>query len=294
MSIKVIVAGIALECDADPVFERALQLAQMHDARLILVHVLENLLLVEDDIGAWSSLATLRQTLEDNAREHIALLLAGQDRQNVDVVVDHGRAHECIEAVALARNADLLVIGPGNPATLRERLFGSTADRLTRSGRVAVLVVRASPEGPYSRVTVAMDLSLSSRQALDKAVALTPASMFEIVHVVDLPLPFEQALLKAGTPAAEIETYRRSKAEAARDRLRELLIDGGLEGLISQIRIVEGAPADIVAGLSHDATRDLLALGSHGRNVVTRALLGSVARRALHNATRDILVVAAT
>jgi hypothetical protein len=47
MPIKTIIAGVALEADTDPVLERALQLAQVHEARLILVHVLENLLLVE-------------------------------------------------------------------------------------------------------------------------------------------------------------------------------------------------------------------------------------------------------
>ncbi|PKP72175.1 MAG: hypothetical protein CVT83_01250 [Alphaproteobacteria bacterium HGW-Alphaproteobacteria-5] len=293
MPIKTIVAGVALEADTDPVLERALQLAQMHEARLVLVHVLENLILVEEDIGTWSTLGTLRQTLEDNARAHIGRLLADRDCQNVDVIVDHGRAHESIEATARAEQADLLVIGPGNPNTLRERLFGSTADRLTRNGRVPVLVVRTQSDEVYRRVTIAMDFSPSSQLALEKAVALTPASMFEIVHVVELPLPFEQAMLKAGTPANEIDAYRRSKAKAARSKLNDLLADMGLERLTRGIRLVDGTPADIVAGLSREETGDLLALGSHGRNVVSRALLGSVTRRALHSASRDILVVAA-
>ncbi len=293
MPIKTIIAGVALEADTDPVLERALQLAQVHEARLILVHVLENLLLVEEDIGTWSTLGTLRQTLEDNARAHIALLLGDRDCRNVDVIIDHGRAHESIEAAARAEQADLLVIGPGNPNTLRERLFGSTADRLTRNGRVPVLVVRRQPDEPYRRVTIAMDFSPSSQQALEKAVALAPTSMFEIIHVVELPLSFEQAMLKAGTPANEIEAYRRSKANAARFKLNDLLAAMGLERLTGGIRLFDGTPADIVAELSREETRDLLALGSHGRNVVSQVLLGSVTRCALHSANRDILVVAA-
>lgn len=294
MSIKTIVAGIALENDDDPVLERALQLAQVHDARLVLVHVLESFISVGDDIGTWPSLTTLRQRLEEEALAHIRLLLAGQDYQAVDIIIDHGRAHECIEAVARARQADLLIIGPGNPQTLRERLFGSTADRLTRSDLTPVLVVRTQPQGPYRDVTVAMDFSPSAQQALDAAIVLTPRSIIEIVHVVDLPLSFEQALLKAGTSTAEIEAYRRSRREAARHKLKMVLTDKRLEWLTPRVRIVEGSPAEIVAGLSCANDRDLLVLGSHGRNIVTRALLGSVARRALHGARRDILVVAAT
>ncbi len=155
-------------------------------------------------------------------------------------------------------------------------------------------VVRTQPRGPYGHVTVAMDLSPSSQQALEKGIALAPAANVEIVHVVELPFSFEQAMLKAGTPVAEIKAYRKSKAAVAREKLTALLTGMGLVRLVRQVRIVDGTPTDIVAGLSREGTQDLLVLGSHGRNVVTRALLGSVARRALHSANRDILVVAAT
>ncbi|CAD7338186.1 universal stress protein [Sphingomonadales bacterium 58] len=294
MSIGRIVAAVALEADVDPVAARALQLARMHGAHLILVHVLENLILIEDDVAAWSALATLRQTLQDQARERIAHLLAGQDCPNVEIMIEHGRAHERIEAIAEAQKADLLVIGPGNPRTLGDKLFGSTADRLTRSGFSPVLVVRTPPKGPYRHVTAALDFSSSSAQALARAAELASQPALQIVHVVDWPLPFEQAMLKVGTPMAEIEAYRRGKVQTARASIDALLGSNAPAGLAPNIRIIEGQPGDVLTGMSREGSIDLLAIGAHGRNIVARALLGSVARQVLQGAACDVLIVSAT
>lgn len=294
MSIERIVAALALEADADPVAERAFQLARMHGAHLTLVHVLENLILVEDDVAAWSALAMLRRTLEDSARERIEHLLTGRDCPDVEIIIDHGRAHERIEAIADAQKADLLVIGPGNPGTLGERLFGSTADRLTRGGFSPVLVVRTLAEGPYRHVAVALDFSPSSEQALALVAELMPECALQIVHVVDLPLSFEQAMLKAGTPMTKIEAYRRSKAQAARASIDALLGGRNPDGLAPRIHIAEGRPGDVLTAMSREGSMDLLTIGAHGRNVVARALLGSVARQVSRRAACDVLIVSAT
>ncbi|HWL48099.1 MAG TPA: universal stress protein [Sphingomonadaceae bacterium] len=289
MAINEIVAAIALETATDPVAERALQLARQHGAHLVLVHVLENLSLIED-VAGW---ATLRQALEARAREHIEQLLAGRDRPDLEIVIEQGRAHARIEAVARARNADLLIIGPGNPRTLGERLLGSTADRLTNGGFSPILMARTAPRGRYRRVTVATDFSPSSQQALARAVELAPDAALRILHAVDLPLPFEQAMLRAGTSRADIDRYRRNKRATARETLDALLRDGGWSDLAARIEVVEGAPGDVLAQLSRAGRTDLLAVGRDGGNAVARALLGSVARRVLHGAACDVLIASA-
>lgn len=292
MTIKTIIAGVALEDGGQAALGRAVQLAQGHNARLVLVHVLENLFLLEDDIDTWATLASLHEALEENARKQITEMLADLGHTQAEIVIRQGRAHECIEYIARTHKADLLIIGPGRPETLRERLFGSTADRLTRNSAVPVLVARNPANGPYRHIAVALDLSPSSLLALDRALAMAPEAHFNIVHVVELPLTFEQALLEAGTSAAEIKAYRKSKAKAAQGKLTTLLTKKGLERLAPAIQIVEGAPGDVVAGLACRQNYELVVLGAHGRNMFVRALLGSVTRRALHSASQDILVVA--
>ena len=54
--------------------------------------------------------------------------------------------------------------------------------------------------------------------------------------------------------------------------------------------VVEGEPATALLGFARAHDNDLLALGTHGRTGLRRALLGSVAETVLRDAPADVLV----
>src|SRR5690606_18968442 len=103
-----------------------------------------------------------------------------------------------------------------------ERLFGSTADRIVCSGPCPILVVKRETNKHYSSVVAAIDFSPMSFAAAQAAARLAPQAVLELVHALEIPLTFEQAMLKTGTPQLEIDRYRRAKVRAAREDLNSI------------------------------------------------------------------------
>jgi len=280
--MKTIIAGLALDGTDGPVLARARQLAGQHGARLVLVHVLE-----APPAGEAEGLdmAGARSLLEADAAARLAAL-AGD--LAVESRIVWGRPFEVLSGLIAAEKADLLVIGPGRPRSLRERIFGSTADRLVRSAAIPVLVARRPAEAPYRRAVVAADLSAQSLSAAKAVRALAPQTDVEHLHVVETPLSFEQALRRAGTPEASIARYRQARLAAARERLAAAF--AGIDPL--RLRLVHGQPREVLLRRARSRRVDLIALGTHGRDAAAQMILGSVARGVLSAAACDVLVVA--
>jgi nucleotide-binding universal stress UspA family protein len=287
--IKTIIAGLALDGGDDPVLARAVSLAGQHGARLLLVHVIENMASVDAEVLALSSDA-LQAMLEKEAGDRLEQIagtaaLAGRSRN----IVTAGKPFDVITGLMLRENADIVVIGPGKPRNLREKVFGSTADRVVRSAPAPVLIVRSEQAQSYRRVVVAADLSPQSLSASRAARTLAPEAAIEHLHIVEMPLSFEETLLRAGTPMTEIDRYRRSRLIAARERIKTAFAAAGEEAPL-KLRVVEGDAREVMVRQARNRRTDLVALGTHGRDTASQMLLGSVARNVLQAASCDVLV----
>lgn len=286
--MKTIIAGLALDGEDEPVLARAMQLAERHGARLILVHVIEAMTHGgAEALDADAAKAMLARAAADRLDEVVARGVPGA---RPECVVAEGRPFEVITDLLHREQADLVVIGPGKPRNMREKLFGSTADRIVRSAAVPVLVVRPGRAEPYRHVVVGIDLSPQSLSASATARALAPEAAIEHLHVVEMPLSFEQALLRAGTSMAEIDRYRRARLVGARDDLKAALA-GADASVPPKLRVREGNVRDVMVRRARSRGTDLIALGTHSRDVASQMLLGSVARAVLHSASCDVLVV---
>jgi len=290
--MKTILAALDLEEGSDAVLARAAQLAGEHGAWLVLLHVIETESLTHSVALSQHTESDLRDKLTRQAAGRIEESLAGVDRtRRTDVTVEFGSPHEVITRVAGERSADVIVLGPGKSPgkSLREKVLGSTADRVIRTSPAPVLVVKANAPEPYRHIVVAVDFSPQSASAAQQARKLAPHARLRLAHAVEIPLSFEQALLRARTPQAEIKQYLLTKASKARDELLTFARDvAGLDRAATQI--VKGAPGPALIRLARSKRVDLLALGPHGRGVVLQALLGSVTQKALREAACDVLV----
>ncbi|HRO58165.1 MAG TPA: universal stress protein [Burkholderiaceae bacterium] len=286
MAIKTIVAAIALENGDEPVARRAIQLAAEHEAKLVLIHAIESLPASDPGLPSTVKEEAIAEVLAAEAiasLEHMAASAAVQ----TEIEVECGKADPFIDRLIRDRAADLLVIGSGKPRNLRERVFGSTADRVVSAGLCPILVVKRASDEPYRRVLAAIDFSPMSFAAARTAARIAPRAALELIHALEIPLAFEQAMLKAGTSRAEIDQYRRAKARAAYAELRSARTSLSVPG---KIRVVRGDPATALVRLTRSVKTDLVALGIQGRNAVSRMVLGSVARRVLGASSCDVLL----
>lgn len=286
MATKTIIAAIALENGDQSVARRALRLAAEHEARLILAHAIESLPAFDPALLTPANKEVIAEAL---AAEAIAALkqMAAHAAVEIEIRAEFGKADQVIERLIQDYAADLLVIGPGKPQNLREKIFGSTAARVVRAGVCSILVVKRADDEPYRRVIAAIDFSPMSFEAARIVAQLAPRAALELIHVLEIPLTFEQAMRKSGTPQVEIDRYRRAKAQAAHAELRSACTRLALPG---KIRVVRGDPATVLMRRARSGKTDLVALGIQGRNAVSKMVLGSITRRMLASSSCDLLL----
>ncbi|ALV28559.1 universal stress protein [Pannonibacter phragmitetus] len=277
--MQTILVAVDFQHDAAQVLARAAQLSAQHGAAVTVQHVVENM-----DVGE----PELQGAVDQHSRTTLeALARAAGFAATPSLKVEFGVPHRCVNTAARELSADIILIGPGQPSTVMQRVFGSTADRVVRTASVPVLVVRNKSAQPYRSVAVAVDFSPLSEAALEAARTLVPDARIDLVHAYEVPLPFEQAMLRVGTRPEDAERFRQAKMNDCRRQLADFARKhaSGADALV-----LRGAPGTALVELSRSGRVDLLALGTQGRNAAAQALLGSVARRLLSEAGCDLLV----
>ena len=60
---------------------------------------------------------------------------------------------------------------------------------------------------------------------------------------------------------------------------------------VSAIHVLDGYPAQVIVKVANDVSADLIVIGAQSHGKVGEIMMGSTARKVLHNATQPVLVV---
>ena len=292
IQIRSIVAASDLSAPARRAVDRAAAIARSSSASLTLVHAFSGSAL--DELRRWldTNGAAAAQSIHDEVRERLRELAR-------EVAAHHGievynctlSGHPVDEIIRLARKrkADLLVIGTLGAGFLRNRLVGSTAERVVKRSSRPVLMVRQAPRAPYRRVLVPVDFSPWSAPALEVAMAVAPDAHFVLLHAV--AVPFESKLGIAGVDAQAVAAYRAAAREGALRDIRELALRAGLgDGRWTALVADDGDPWLAIIRLEQEQDCDLVVVGKHGRGAVEELLLGGTTHRVIAESSADVLV----
>ncbi len=198
-----------------------------------------------------------------------------------------------------ASGADLIVMTTHGRGPLSRFWLGSVADNLVRRAPAPVLLIRPQETAPdlaqepiLRHVFIPLDGSALAEQILEPAVALGQllGGDFTLLRIVK-PVLFaghDPTVLgdpALGQPATEqLQAEARTYLEGVAERLRA-------QSLRVQTRvIVNTQPAVAILEQSLEPPDGVIALATHGRGGLTRALLGSVADKVVRGATMPVLV----
>lgn len=274
---------------AEAALARCLDLALGRGADLLLLHVLPS-----DLRGRAAALAERGAAAE---MERVVTAAAstvsrrGRDDVTIRGLVAPGRSHEEICRQAAARRVDLVVIGRRGHSRGKAGDLGATASRVLRSTPTPILLVAGPPRSPYLRPVLAVDLSPSCRRAASILLRLLPEAVRDRVTAMHADeTPFEQALLLGGATPRELTKYRREHAARTTLELQAVLDEFAPQSEGWKVIRKVGDARTHVLGAAASGRADLVALGTHGRSGLARALLGSVAERVTRGARVDVLV----
>jgi nucleotide-binding universal stress UspA family protein len=144
----------------------------------------------------------------------------------------------------------------------------------------------------FKKILVGLDFSPASSEALLMAAGLAAryGAFLTLLHVHDAA-PY--------TLSSDFELFTAEQRDRLREQLEKALAAAQLQasaaGVASvQTRLLEGAPANVIAHYAEEGGFDLVVLATHGRRGLQHAMLGSVAERVVRLAPCPVLTVRPT
>jgi nucleotide-binding universal stress UspA family protein len=135
------------------------------------------------------------------------------------------------------------------------------------------------------KIVVGYDGSDAATRALRRAAdfAFHGAQLRVVTAARVAALVRDPAMGTSALDPAERDARAKALAEA-----RSLIADLGVE---ASFVTGTGDPADVLLQEAEETGADLIIVGTHGKNVAERLVLGSVSTKVLHHARCDVLIV---
>jgi nucleotide-binding universal stress UspA family protein len=206
--------------------------------------------------------------------------------------VRFGRPEKEIAARADELPADLTVVGEHGSDFFTSLFLGNMVDKLARTIRTPLLVVKKEAVTSYRRVLVPVDFSENSKSAARMALEIAPDAQIDFLHVFDVVL--EEQMRSADIGSSFLRDYHIEAEENARRDLNQFIAD-----IIADIpgshpisrEVVFGHPGHVIYDHAESTQPDLIVLGKHGKSGLEELLLGSVSRHVLEQSSCDVLIV---
>jgi nucleotide-binding universal stress UspA family protein len=283
---KSILAMADFSSGSDNAVSRAARLASEHDARLVLLTVvdasatkgLHQWLPSRIDIDIKVSRA------QDNL-ERLAAKTAIAHRVSIERVVAVGDTLDQVRQHAQA--SGLVVFGVKRSNPLRDFVFGTPAERLMRMVRRPVLVVKKPARAPYQCVLVPIDFTAYSEAVLRSAIKSVPQAALHLCHAPSTSR--ETRLRAADVPEVIIQNWRERASARALERLNALI--QSVEHRRATSSVGHGDPSRLALEAQTAVGAELIVVGKDGQSAIGDFLLGSVAQRLVSDAQCDVLVV---
>ncbi len=275
-------------------FDHAVALARRFSARISLLHVIT---LFDDDPynteTAFPPLEEYYRTLEQHAGERLEKTAAEHSEKKLDIrcIVQRGVSpYEEILRFAEEEGVDFIVMGTHGRTALSRFFLGSVAQKVIHHAACPVMVVRHGlPQHSIRcrRLVVPMDFSEQSRNAAQLAFELVEADgVVDLVHVVE-SMASQAYFSTEGEIVIDVspqvressETLLQKEAEAApkEKKVNTVLLEGGIARSIIDYAEKEGA--------------DLIIMGTHGEDPLSRLLIGSQTNRVIRKAPCPVITV---
>ncbi|HUH00714.1 MAG TPA: universal stress protein [Kofleriaceae bacterium] len=281
-----IVCGTDFSACADAAAGAAAALARRLELPLILVHVTAQR---ASDPGYEEVSARLRAETE---------ALQARFDLEIEAVLEPGVAHERLAALAVGRNARMIVVASLGEQKPRRWLLGSVAERVAQSSPVPTLVVRdgaileAWARGERSlRVMVGVQLSPTARAALEWANGLREVGACEL-HVVQIAWPAVEHRRAGGTAPMPLDRLRPELEQVLQRELEQWVGEHpGIGPTSCLVKPGFGRVDSHLILLARELGMDLLVVGTNQRAGISRLWQGSVSRGVLQAATMNVACV---
>lgn len=251
------------------------------------------------EFDAWveTAMLTLDEELDDWIAERRTYVESvARDIDDVETKIEILVGEPADQLALLAEDMDdpLIVIASHGRGGVAQVVLGSVTFRVVHDVRCPVVVVRidsgaeAARTPSFERVVIPLDGSDFSASIIERALDVLgePRPAVHLVHVLD-----GSTWAGRARTTELIGRYVQDSRQSAEEHLSALASHIAERGYDVTHEIREGRVTEQiqVAAQEHDA--GMIAMATHGRGGLGRALLGSVAQRLLQNVALPLLLI---
>ena len=292
MKINQILVPTDFSENAQHAVSYATELAKQCSAKLHLLHtpVIPTYLLMDLSYSPGPEAVTRILNDSQDALDKQAKGLAAAGVEYFTVIRE-GTVHEVIRDYAKEHDVDLVVVGTHGRTGVSKLMYGSVTERVIKTVHTPIIII--PPEGGKmpSSIVMAYDFSAPAKRAAQVAKAIHDVFAGPL-HMVHSYLDVWGEYTDRGAVVGEAAEKRR---EALHLGLEEMLETESKELFSTdaedvETHLVTGDPAEGLLRVAQDVDATLICAGTTGKSGIERLLIGSVARRLLHDSKVPLLL----
>jgi nucleotide-binding universal stress UspA family protein len=255
-----------------------------YEARLHILHVIPP---VSSFLRFAQNTAQLVKSEHDEAEIRLARMAKKVRTSGVtaSVEVRFGEVDREILNAIDESESGLLVASTHGRRAFQRWLIGSVCERLLRKVPVPMLTIgqakRLVTVSAIKRILIAVDFSAGSAEAVSFGFSIAQECQagVTLLHVTDPII--------AGASRDE----RHALLESVRSEMETMIPAEASNWCEIKTRVASGIPYRLILSLAERGKADMIVLGTHGKSVLDRTLLGSNAERVVRGASCPVLAV---
>jgi len=292
MQINQILVPTDFSENAELALEYAIALAKQCSAKLHLLHtpVVPTYLLMDLSYSPGPEAVTriLNDAQEALDRQSQTINAAGVEHFTV---IREGTVHEVIRDYAEEHDVDLVVVGTHGRSGISKLMYGSVTERVLKTVHTPIIVVPPKGGRVPSSIVIAYDFSEPAKHAAEVARAIHGVCHGSL-HLVHSYLDVWGEYTDRGAVVGEAAEKRREALHLGlegmlKDDAKELF---SIDSQAIQTHLVTGDPEEGILKVADEVGATLICAGTTGKSGIERLLIGSVARRLLHDSEIPLLL----
>jgi len=299
MEIKELLVPTDFSDNAERALNYALELAKRCSAKVHVLYIPEIPTYPLTD-GADTTTPDVPSRMLAEAQKALDALVPRLREEGVEyeTALREGVVHKAIKQYALDHQISMVVMGAHGRTGISKFMYGIVAGRVLKTLRTPAIVVPPQGAEPPHSIVVAYDFSAPAKRSAEAARAihgLFHGRLYLVHAYVDAggEHPFDSANPHEATKSRREAT--KSREEALRLGLNKML-DAAASDLFSmdpqsmQTKLVTGNPVDAVLTVAQEVGANLICAGATGKGGIEALLMGSVARRLVHESPVPVLL----